>query len=391
MWQWFHFLLDQVPPGRPVLRLNLDETSVKFWYEPRLGLRRLSSPKPRVGFARQASRSQLRRAFTHVAIICDDPTLQPLLPQILLVNERTVTVEQHRRWKSLPGSNAKLWRGKSAWINDEVFAKIIRELGKVVVAHAPGRQAILLMDAHNCHFAKGTLTACRDYDIWPVIIPARMTSLLQPLDTHVFARFKLFLRTRMHQLMLTGANEDLTSEQVIDALLHSIKGVLQRHCWDQAFERNGFGHDLNIRKHLLEEMAWTKPPAIVVDMPSYTQFAHCFPARHHIPFMQLLSGILPTAKRGIKRARVESAMGEDAGEKVISWKDRLRPRVFGRTLLAKAKPMPGPTLGYTPPSAEIVEPAKPMMTSSGHPLPSLKRFPPSRRGSAESLLDKGCA
>ena len=223
MWQWFHFLQGQVPPGRSVLRLNLDETSVRFWYEPRLGLRRPTSQVPRAGFARQASRGQLRRAFSHVGIICDDTSLQPHLPQVLLVNERTVTAEQHRHWTSLPGCNAKLWRGKSAWINDEVFAKIIRELGKVLRARAGNRQAILLLDAHNCHFSKGTLAACRDYDIWPVIIPARMTSMLQPLDTHVFSRFKMFLRTRMHQLMLTDANKDFTSEQVIDGLLHAIK------------------------------------------------------------------------------------------------------------------------------------------------------------------------
>ena len=94
----------------------------------------------------------MRRAFSHVAIICDDATLQPHLPQVLLVNERTVTMEQYRRWAPLSGCNAKLWRGKSAWINDEIFARIIRELGKVLRARAGGRQAILLLDAHVCHY-----------------------------------------------------------------------------------------------------------------------------------------------------------------------------------------------------------------------------------------------
>ena len=153
------------------------------------------------------------------------------MPQVLLVNERTVTMEQMRRWKPLPGSNAQLWRRPSAWINDKVFAQIVRTLGKVLQKHAKDRQPILLLDAHQCHFSLNTLAACRAFNIWPVLIPARMTSMLQPLDTHVFSRFKMFLRTYLHQLMLTGANEDLTSEQVIDALLHSIKGVLQRHAW----------------------------------------------------------------------------------------------------------------------------------------------------------------
>ena len=124
MWQWFQFLRSRVPPNRQVLRLNLDETSIRFWYLPRMGLRRPKRQMPRTGFTRQASRSQLRKAFSHVAIICDDTSLQPHLPQVLLVNERTVSVEQLRRWRSLPGSNAQLWRRQSAWINDKVFAQI---------------------------------------------------------------------------------------------------------------------------------------------------------------------------------------------------------------------------------------------------------------------------
>ena len=121
MWQWFHFLQGQAPAGRPVLRLNLDETSVRFWYEPRKGLRRDAGDKPRQGFARQASRAQLRKAFTHVAIICDDSTLQPYLPQVLLVNERTVSMELSRRWTALRGCNAKL-RGNVLQTQDTLSA-----------------------------------------------------------------------------------------------------------------------------------------------------------------------------------------------------------------------------------------------------------------------------
>ena len=335
VWQWFQFLQGQVPPGRPVLRLNLDETSVRFWYEPRKGLRRDAGDKPRKGFARQASRAQLRKAFTHVAIICDDSTLQPYLPQVLLVNERTVSMELSRRWTALRGCNAKLWRGKSAWINEKVFAKIVRELGMVLRERAGGRQAVLLMDAHKVHYSKGALAACRDYDIWPVVIPARMTSMLQPLDTHVFSRFKMFLRTCLHQIMLTGANQDLTSEQVLDALMHTIKGVLQRNCWSQAFETSGFGSRFEVRPHLLEMLSWQTQPVIPSDLPAYTQFVECFPRRSAIPFMLLFSGVLPRAPRGPKRPREEDAEYGGDSPDVRPWKVRLRPRLFGRAVVAK--------------------------------------------------------
>ena len=388
MWQWFHFLQAQVPPDRPVLRLNLDETSVRFWYEPRLGLRRPRGQVPRAGFARKASRAQLRKAFSHVAIICDDSSLQPHLPQVLLVNERTVSAELHRRWTPLSGTNAKLWRGKSSWINDKVFGKIIRELGQVLRSRAKGRQAILLLDAHKCHFSKCALAACRDYDIWPVLIPARMTSHLQPLDTHIFSRFKMFLRTRLHQIMLTGPNEDLTSEQVIHALLTAIKGVLQRHSWQTAFSKNGFGSTFEVRPHLLEALSWQAPPVLAPELPAYTQFAHCFPRRSDIPFMQLLSGVLPRAPRESEGPRPEAAEDDSDSTEVRTWSVRLRPRLYGRAVVAKAKAGSAPVRPMAPASStEIPEPSVPMMmTLSGHPLPSLRRLPSTRRGASTDLL-----
>ena len=211
--------------------------------------------------------------------------------------------------------------------------------------------------------------------------------MLQPLDTHVFSRFKMFLRTRMHQLMLTDANKDFTSEQVIDGLLHAIKNVLQRHSWAPAFAKNGFGPAFEVREHLLEALAWHTTPVIDSELPAFAQFAHCFPARSHIPFMQLLSGILPPAQRGPKRAHDEAAEDGTDCDVAHSWKVRLRPRLFGRAVVATAKPVPAPTSTLGPASSTgMAEAHVPMMTSGGHPLPSLKRFPPSRRGSSSEFL-----
>ena len=371
MWQWFRFLLRQVPPGKPVLLLNLDETSIRFWYEPRLGLRSGTGRPPRAGFARQASRAQLRKALSHIAIICDDTSLQPHLPQVLLANERTVTAEMLRNWTSLPGCTAEIWRGKSAWINNKVFGRIVRRLGKALQEHAADRQAILLLDAHTCHFSEEALAAARDWKIWPCIVPASMTSTLQPLDTHVFSRFKMFLRTRLHQVMLAGPNKDLTCEQVVDALMHAIKGVMQSHAWAPAFARNGFGPTFEIREHLLETFAWHTAPVVCAELPSYAQFALCFPARRHIPFMQLLSGVLPPSARGAKRAAAVSAeTGTDDGE-VLPWLRRLRPRLRGRVCAAKAKPAPAPLLLPAPadPAAVPSHPASSTASAGGRSLP----------------------
>ena len=143
---------------------------------------------------------------------------------------------------------------------NKVFAAIVTRIGQALKAHAPDRQAILLMDAHSCHFSEEALSAACAQHIWPCIIPASMTGVLQPLDTHVFARFKMFLRTRLHQLMLSGANKDLAAEEVLEAVMHAMKGVLQKNEWASVFENSGFGLRFNMRQHLLEIVEWSSPP-----------------------------------------------------------------------------------------------------------------------------------
>ena len=54
----------------------------------------------------------------------------------------------------------------------------------------------------------------------------------------------LFLRTQLHQLMLSGSNRDLACEEVLDALMHAIEGVLQKYAWAPVFAGSGFGPTL---------------------------------------------------------------------------------------------------------------------------------------------------
>ena len=87
------------------------------------------------------------------------------------------------------------------------------------------------------------------------------------------------------------------------------------HSWGPAFSKNGFGPTFEVRAHLLEALSWQTPPVIASELPAYTQFAHCFPRRCDIPFMQLLSGVLPHAPRGPEGPREEAAEdGSDSGE-----------------------------------------------------------------------------
>ena len=60
----------------------------------------------------------------------------------------------------------------------------------------------------------------------------------------MFARFKMFVLTRLHQAMLMGEKRDLIFLQVMDALMHALKGVMQRDEWSTAFAQMDSGIDL---------------------------------------------------------------------------------------------------------------------------------------------------
>ena len=141
-------------------------------------------------------------------------------------------------------------------------------------------------------FSKAARVAARAQNVWLCIIPASMTGVLQPLDTHVCARFRRFLRTRLHHLMLSDTNTDLTADEVLDALMHSMKGALQRTEWASVFETSGFRTRVEVRPHQLQLPERTLPPVIPADLPSLAQFQCCFPAGRCIPFQALLCRLL---------------------------------------------------------------------------------------------------
>ena len=331
--------------------------------------------------ARHASRGLLRKAFTHVGLICNDPSLQPKLPHILLLNTNTATRRDLVGWKALKGCSAEVWRGKSAWINTTVFKRVIERLGVFLRTHAPERQAILLMDAHGVHCSEVVMAAARAANIWTCIVPASTTSLLQPLDTHVFARYKLFLRQRLQRQLMSGDNKDIHVTQVLEALMEAMKGVLQRHEWAPVFEQNGFGEVFVVRQSLLTLLEWKEIPQITAELPSFSQFKNCFPKNRAIPFTQMLAPLLPQeqrAKREVPAAGPHSVAATIARE---TWRQRLRPRVAGKVAKAKPKATRGTLLAPLAPTPPPALPPRKLVatTPSGRVLHSVKRLP-SRTG-----------
>ena len=143
-----------------------------------------------------ASRKVLRGTITHVGIICDDPRIQPLLPQVLLTNEHLVTHADVMAVQPLLPPNVSTMRGTSSWMNTTVMCTILRVLGVALFPRGATRQPARLLDCCSSHLHTKIHQVAFRQGIWLCYIPAKLTWLLQPLDVSAFRLYKFHLRRR---------------------------------------------------------------------------------------------------------------------------------------------------------------------------------------------------
>ena len=287
-WQWWNYCGSQVPTGKAVLRVNLDETSVCLFQGGGKGTvfvqkrRRGGEPVQRV------SRAKRRSCFTHVGLICDRPDLQPLLPQFVIGNFATFLERDMHSLRARCPSNVVLVRQKSAWNNDRLCAIIVRRLAIALRSHLADLQVVLFLDAVRLHTAPFVLRACNDVQIWPVLVPAKTTWLLQPLDTHAFQAFKAHLRERYQGSRAELALGDLDIFQFLECLYDAIRRVLQGRRWSTAFDADGFGaHQAGVSPVVMRQLQMDGPLAIPSTRPTLAQLQVCFPRRSVVPEQSL--------------------------------------------------------------------------------------------------------
>jgi hypothetical protein len=88
-----------------VLKLNLDETAVRFFYKGQRGLTVMRGCKSKKGvneFAQKAGIAEQKKSLMRVCIICDDAALQPKLPQLALASEHTLRVQDMAELDNVP-------------------------------------------------------------------------------------------------------------------------------------------------------------------------------------------------------------------------------------------------------------------------------------------------
>ena len=113
-----------------MLRINLDETSCRLHCDQKRGLcrQRALSRAKKTEIVQDVSRGKLLGCFTLIAMICDDASLQPLLPHILLGNEHIFQQRVLDELRPSLASNIHLWRRPSAWATRHTMVEVVQLL-----------------------------------------------------------------------------------------------------------------------------------------------------------------------------------------------------------------------------------------------------------------------
>ena len=183
--------------------LNLDETALAVHIANRFGnVLRLPYRKYK-HFVTRGTLNDRRANCTLAAVVASDPALQPHLPQFLLPN----TTGKKRLWASITASAAHtpsvtIMPDTTGWMNTTKLLAIIDRIAAVCREHAPGKHVVMVWDCHAAHIAPAVIRRLRHHNIRPLLVPSKLTPILQVLDFAVFAGFKQeYARAHMETLV----------------------------------------------------------------------------------------------------------------------------------------------------------------------------------------------
>ena len=281
-WQWSNYCHAQLPAGKRALRVNMDETAICLFQGGGRGNVFLSKTDHTV--VQNIPRGKRRAYLTHVAFVCDDMAIQAVLPQVIIGNEHTLPAHQLAALRAACPPNVHLIRAKSAWVNGRVSVHLMKLLAAALAPFMAAYQPILYFDAYKAHLEWAVFATCARLGLWAVVVPAKMTWLLQPLDTHVFLVYKICLQKAYQAARIRAANPDISLADLLTCVYASIRDVVEGRPWAHAFDANGLGAAQNgVSDRVILKLLIAAPPANAAERPSHQQLQACFPKRMRIP------------------------------------------------------------------------------------------------------------
>jgi hypothetical protein len=399
-----NFLHAKCPTGKRIVHINLDETSVCYWSPSTKGnvlKQRLHYPHGQAPVVR-VSTTRSRATLTHVAMISDDEEIQKLLPQVLVANRRLLTREQQTRIQAILPMSVFLKVQQKGWNNVALMCEILKLIAACLKPVLETVQVVLSLDAARIHLHPNVFRQAYRLDLWMIVVPACTTWLLQPLDTHVFRRYKATLREVFNAELEMPASGASDSEVIVRVVCRVITHVVSGMSWNHAFARNGFTpQQEHVSKHVLSLAAFDGLPCMPATQPTEEDLICVFPGRCYIPYSEIFRGVL-SPRPVLAEPLREHTPSAPRSSLVLSEPDDSEradgmPYWYGRTRSTSSLPLPPPAAPLGPPprrprsgepgTSWRSSPAAPELATAS-PLPSFHSREPSSSAAAPPRLDR---
>ena len=377
LWRWSNFVHKRVPAGKKAVLVNMDETCIRFHQTPAGGL--LVEPAAKLKQTAQSlkqnvSTQALRGSMTLVAFVCNDRDVQRRLPQVLISSRALCTVQQTMDMRKTLPENVFLWIGEKAWVTSAVMVRLMTLLHDRVRISEPAKQIILFFDAFRAHWTSRALNAMARLKIMPCVIPAKLTCILQPLDTHIFGPFKHWLRVRCQQGQTQKESGKLDAELLVKCVCHCIQEVLEGRSWQKAFLDTGLsGDQASVSQRVLAQIGLHALPSISCKIPELHHLQVIFPGNSIIPIGSIFACYLNAARVDANDPRNEDM--ENSAESHCHhspWHGRLRSSSHRAPTTARSSSEAWPTAAAM--TTETPAPARRRLPWA-RPLLELERLP----------------
>lgn len=280
--QWMNFVTSQAPLGKRQLLINMGETALAYSWPGQKGNISCQSRIPEGLSLRpeSVSRNEIRGHVTHLAFICDDTAIQPTLPQILLGNKARFTLRLLQSLQGAVPANLHLWRQESSWNNHATMRKALTALRQALLPYMATRYIVLLLDMARARIHPTIYRHAHQCNIRLVYIPAKLTWLLQPCDTHAFAKFKAALRRLWLDARLESQDGEINARQWVMIIAKAIRAVFQGTRWASAFAETGASDaQLRLSAYVLRHTGLPQAVSAPATPPTVQDVARIFPKR----------------------------------------------------------------------------------------------------------------
>lgn len=248
--RWMRYVLEVRAAGQGCIVVNMDETMLTSVKSFKVGVRQHTQaagdmqPRPR-------ERGLLRTSL--MAAVASDDIVQAVLPQVRLPRARPGAGPSRAVVQAYSAARAPLLtlHGTGGWVTSAVMKWYMGRLARAVRSVRPDHRVVLVLDCCPAHLASETIKAAAVHNIDLMFIPARLTWLLQPLDTHVFAVLKRTMRQADFDTKVRLGKPALAPLERVELQGHAIRQVLVDRSWTNIMRRGGLTGELGAARPAL--------------------------------------------------------------------------------------------------------------------------------------------